>query len=246
MEDIIDISEVESTESEINDIGIEPDFVMLDNNEEKCVSESELVESIKFSSTPFDCNICLDPVSDPVVTLCGHLYCWQCLYKWLEPGMIPEERERLGVANVVTVPNFRRRCCPVCKAECSVNKIIPIYIKNDQVVDHSTDSLRNSTNASSSAENATSELRNPIPSRPLPPPQQPSSQNLNTSLLLQNNSVEMQYSLFSALFGVQQPFAISTSRNDNAASSPEDASSEYLSRLLLVLGSFVVLCLLVF
>lgn len=32
----------------------------------------------------FVCNICLDPVVDPVSTLCGHLYCWPCLYRWLD------------------------------------------------------------------------------------------------------------------------------------------------------------------
>jgi E3 ubiquitin-protein ligase RNF5 len=32
-------------------------------------------------STPFDCNICLDMPGDPVVTACGHLYCWSCLYR---------------------------------------------------------------------------------------------------------------------------------------------------------------------
>jgi len=34
-------------------------------------------------SSGFDCNICLENVQDPVVTLCGHLYCWPCIYKWL-------------------------------------------------------------------------------------------------------------------------------------------------------------------
>jgi E3 ubiquitin-protein ligase RNF5 len=44
----------------------------------------------------FTCHICLDAVSnkDPVVTQCGHLYCWPCLYRWLQtqhttcPGII--------------------------------------------------------------------------------------------------------------------------------------------------------------
>ncbi|KAL3810797.1 hypothetical protein ACHAXA_006827 [Cyclostephanos tholiformis] len=40
----------------------------------------------------FLCSICLDVVSDePVVTRCGHLYCWPCLYTWLEPGI--DDRE---------------------------------------------------------------------------------------------------------------------------------------------------------
>lgn len=32
----------------------------------------------------FICNICLEITNkDPVVTQCGHLYCWPCLYRWL-------------------------------------------------------------------------------------------------------------------------------------------------------------------
>lgn len=29
----------------------------------------------------FDCNVCYDVAREPVVTLCGHLYCWPCLYR---------------------------------------------------------------------------------------------------------------------------------------------------------------------
>lgn len=29
----------------------------------------------------FECNICLELAQDPVVTLCGHLFCWPCLYR---------------------------------------------------------------------------------------------------------------------------------------------------------------------
>ena len=31
----------------------------------------------------FECNICLDVDTDPVVTQCGHLYCWPCIYKYV-------------------------------------------------------------------------------------------------------------------------------------------------------------------
>ena len=29
----------------------------------------------------FECNICYDLAQSPVVTMCGHLYCWPCLYR---------------------------------------------------------------------------------------------------------------------------------------------------------------------
>ena len=29
----------------------------------------------------FECNICYDVAEAPVVTLCGHLYCWPCRYR---------------------------------------------------------------------------------------------------------------------------------------------------------------------
>ena len=32
----------------------------------------------------FDCGVCLDTASEPVVTFCGHLFCWGCLYKWMQ------------------------------------------------------------------------------------------------------------------------------------------------------------------
>jgi len=56
----------------------------------------------------YECNICLDIARDAVVSYCGHLFCWPCLYQWLE-----------------TRPN--RQVCPVCKAGISKDKVTPIY-----------------------------------------------------------------------------------------------------------------------
>ncbi|XP_060209525.1 E3 ubiquitin-protein ligase RMA1H1-like [Lycium barbarum] len=64
----------------------------------------------------FECNICLDHVHDPVVTLCGHLYCWPCIYKWIHFQSISSENT-----------DNQQPQCPVCKAEVSQNTLIPLY-----------------------------------------------------------------------------------------------------------------------
>ncbi|XP_030525869.1 uncharacterized protein LOC115737718 [Rhodamnia argentea] len=56
----------------------------------------------------FDCNICLDLARDPVVTCCGHLFCWPCLYQWLHIHSDVKE-------------------CPVCKGEVTIKTVTPIY-----------------------------------------------------------------------------------------------------------------------
>ncbi|XP_057424842.1 uncharacterized protein LOC130718303 isoform X1 [Lotus japonicus] len=56
----------------------------------------------------FECNICFDLAQDPIITLCGHLFCWPCLYKWLH--FHSQSRE-----------------CPVCKALVEEEKLVPLY-----------------------------------------------------------------------------------------------------------------------
>ncbi|KAL6572870.1 hypothetical protein OROHE_002346 [Orobanche hederae] len=56
----------------------------------------------------FECNICFELAQDPVITLCGHLYCWPCLYKWLRG-------------------HSRSHECPVCKALIEEENVIPLY-----------------------------------------------------------------------------------------------------------------------
>ncbi|KAG9159542.1 hypothetical protein Leryth_013533 [Lithospermum erythrorhizon] len=73
-------------------------------------------ESENDNSGGFDCNICLDSVEDPVVTLCGHLYCWPCIYKWIRHQSISSEN----------TDNQEPRC-PVCKAHISEETLVPLY-----------------------------------------------------------------------------------------------------------------------
>jgi E3 ubiquitin-protein ligase RNF5 len=116
----------------------------------------------------FCCNICLEAVVEPVVTQCGHLYCWPCLYRWLEPGMQPDERVGLGLLTPSASMDSSRRVCPVCKAPCSVPTLVPIYVRSDELTpvrretedqasgqDHETDSRSDDLSSSLSGNHST-------------------------------------------------------------------------------------------
>lgn len=66
---------------------------------------------VRVNRVDFDCSICMCDVEGPVVTRCGHLFCWNCLYGWSEKSSI----------------------CPVCKSLCSLSTVIPIYSKGANV-----------------------------------------------------------------------------------------------------------------
>jgi len=78
---------------------------------------SEVPESENKSCASFDCSICLDSVHDPVVTLCGHLYCWPCIYKWIQFQAPSSESQE----------NQKQPQCPVCKTEVSESSLVPLY-----------------------------------------------------------------------------------------------------------------------
>lgn len=71
----------------------------------------EKIDKVSF----FDCNICLDLASDPVVTCCGHLFCWACLYQWLFVHSKANE-------------------CPNCKGEVTMETITPIYSRANRTL----------------------------------------------------------------------------------------------------------------
>lgn len=71
------------------------------------------------SSGGFDCNICLDNVQDPVVTICGHLYCWPCIYKWIHQHRI--------ISSEISQDHDDHPQCPVCKSKISEKTLIPLY-----------------------------------------------------------------------------------------------------------------------
>ncbi|ORZ09226.1 hypothetical protein BCR42DRAFT_423998 [Absidia repens] len=64
----------------------------------------------------YECNICFDTATYPVLTLCGHLFCWSCLAQWLN----------IQALNPI---------CPVCKTGCGKDRVIPVYGRGRQEKD---------------------------------------------------------------------------------------------------------------
>jgi zinc finger of C3HC4-type, RING len=58
----------------------------------------------------FDCSICLNYVELPVVTQCGHLFCWACIYQWARKSSICS-------------------ICPICKCDLDISTVVTIFSK---------------------------------------------------------------------------------------------------------------------
>lgn len=64
------------------------------------------------NSKPFECTICLDTAKEPVVTSCGHIFCWSCIYSWMET-------------------KGKGAKCPNCANPITRETLIPIYTKDE-------------------------------------------------------------------------------------------------------------------
>lgn len=180
-------------------------------------SESKYNSTLADHDVAFSCNICLEGVKDrdPVVTQCGHLYCWPCLYRWLHA--------RHGDGT-----------CPVCKANVSQENVIPIFIRG------STTDPRHKPNAEN------------IPSRPQAHRPEPTLDTAHGGQQGFAGAFNQQFGgasfaagfgFFPSLFGLQfQSFAPGASQIDEE----EEQHRRYLSRVLLLLGISVMICLLFF
>ncbi|XP_051144300.1 E3 ubiquitin-protein ligase RMA3-like [Andrographis paniculata] len=77
-----------------------------------CSMDCGIIESWDASHSDelanFECNICFELPREPIVTLCGHLYCWPCLVQWLRLHSKYHE-------------------CPICKSRVHEEELIPIY-----------------------------------------------------------------------------------------------------------------------
>ncbi|KAI7747724.1 hypothetical protein M8C21_032991 [Ambrosia artemisiifolia] len=98
--------------------------IMLEDNVVKDFKTSSNV--IESENGGFDCNICLDAVQEPVVTLCGHLYCYPCIYKWINHQNTS-----------IDIPNKNNPQCPVCKRDISQTTLVPIYGRGQTTIPQS-------------------------------------------------------------------------------------------------------------
>ncbi|KAK3023019.1 hypothetical protein RJ639_045013 [Escallonia herrerae] len=91
-----------SKDTKIAEIGLDMDSGVGESADPSCSGDTNCNTGF------FECNICFELAQDPIVTLCGHLYCWPCLYRWLHNHSYSHE-------------------CPVCKALIQEEKLVPIY-----------------------------------------------------------------------------------------------------------------------
>jgi E3 ubiquitin-protein ligase RNF5 len=171
----------------------------------------------------FICNVCLDPVKNPVVTQCGHLYCWPCLFRWL---------------------NTSHTTCPVCKASVSQENVIPIFLGGSSRDPRISDD--------DSSQNYGDVVPN-RPQGQRPEPQEIAAAGNVAAQAQAGGGISFtgNYGFFPSLFGLQfQEFVPPPTRNRAAAGlgdpNPAEQHEQFLYHVLLGMGSVVFLCFLAF
>ena len=197
------------------------------------------------ASTYFECNICLDLAHDPVVTQCGHLYCWPCIYKCVTRPWRPRPRPRMRrrapplratlTHRASPSPPPRRwlrvfpdaQQCPVCKAALSEDLVIPLYGRG-----------------TCGGDPRPKQMGEDVPLRPPGIRLPVQSVHLGEGWDGQDRVGGFVSSVLG--FGFQFGAGVRTSLLGGDPLSLEQQQHSFLSRLLLLLGSFVILCLLIF
>jgi len=98
--------------TEENSVNVQEIPQPLENNVQNNEKQSNDKKTQRIlEGSPLECNICYEESDEPVTTMCGHIYCWACVYKWIQ-----------------TKPD--NKYCPVCKNTVKQDKIIPLYPKH--------------------------------------------------------------------------------------------------------------------
>ena len=92
------------------------EYYMLKKNYETQINESKylftILENMKSNSNILEnenCAICMDELSNPTITKCGHIYCYECIHLCLS----------------------NKKLCPLCKKELNLKDLIIINSKKD-------------------------------------------------------------------------------------------------------------------
>ncbi|ETK91037.1 hypothetical protein F441_05463 [Phytophthora nicotianae CJ01A1] len=190
--------------------------------EPRASADATATEPLDNGKPIFECNICLDTVSSPVVTLCGHLYCWPCLYQWMQ----------------------NHSECPVCKAGVSEQNVIPVYARGADATDPRTQQVSDS--------GIPHRPRGQRPDAEQLRRRRPYNFGIFNGNGQGNAfSMSPTIGFFPALFGVPyQPPAAATHHQDGTPLTAQEARQQmqqaFLSRFLLIVGSLVILCLITF
>jgi len=166
----------------------------------------------------FSCNICFEQAVEPVITMCGHLFCWPCIFQWLRN-------------------QADRSCpCPVCKSVISKEKLIPLYGRGKEQKDPRTKTEIPERPAGQRTEAPPqSNFRNfqHIHGHPF------------QNDFMMGAGFGFFPSLFAPVFGFQFQFGPGA---NNAAQTQtrEQLDNLYLSRLLLFVGFLLIFCLIMF
>jgi len=183
--------------------------------------ESEFHERSNKKPNPenqtFECNICLDVAENPVITYCGHLYCWPCIFQWIK--------------------DQSERPCPVCKSLVSKDKIIPLYGRGKEQKDPRTQTEIPSRPTGQRTEAPQTPHGHMHWNYNYPPFMEPAQPvHVDTAFYAG-------FGLFPALFGLQFQYQYEA---QGVPHTPQDAQldNQFLSRMLAIVGLLLIFCIL--
>jgi E3 ubiquitin-protein ligase RNF5 len=179
----------------------------------------------------YECNICLEQACEPVITYCGHLFCWPCLYRAIKHG---------------------HNVCPVCKSAVSRETVIPLYGRGNERSEARIRANRaaangegagNSEGASSS--NGFDDEGGPVPSRPAGQRTEAPPQDWGNGPMPGNIQFQAGFGFFPSLFGLTWTTTIGNFDNNSTGDSerrlsPEEAHQLIISRSLFAIAAIII------